>query len=206
MGEHRHTDLLETRPAPAPCTPEAMIGLVLAARREGDPALASALEALPAPVYLTDRDGWITHFNAACVAFAGRTPEPGRDRWCVSARLYNEGGAWLAHGEGPLAIALQERVAIRGALMVAERPDGSRITFLPYPTPLLDDAGEIAGAVNVLIDITDQRQPDALIAQAVRCRRLADSVTDKATVETLLKMAADYEIAAETLRAAIEGG
>jgi two-component sensor histidine kinase len=35
-----------------------------------------------------------------------------------------------------MAIALKERRAIRNAETVAERPDGPRVPFIPYPTPL----------------------------------------------------------------------
>jgi hypothetical protein len=45
-----------------------------------------------------------------------------------------------------MAMALKEKRAIRGAEAVAERPDGTRVPFLAYPTPLLDEAGLLAGA------------------------------------------------------------
>ena len=53
--------------------------------------------------------------------------------------------------------------------------------------------GDIAGAVNILIDVTDHRQAGALKAQAMRCRRLAQSLTDQRAVDTLLLMAAEYD-------------
>jgi hypothetical protein len=33
------------------------------------------------------------------------------------------------------------------------RPDGTRVTFLPFPTPLFDEYGGLKGAVNILIDL-----------------------------------------------------
>jgi two-component system CheB/CheR fusion protein len=50
---------------------------------------------------------------------------------------------------------LKERRAIRGMAAVAERPDGTRVPFLAYPTPLYDRSGNLAGAVNVLIDASE---------------------------------------------------
>ena len=44
----------------------------------------SVLDALPAPVYLTDPDGLVTYWNRACAEFAGREPQLGKDRWCVT--------------------------------------------------------------------------------------------------------------------------
>jgi two-component sensor histidine kinase len=43
---------------------------------------------------------------------------------------------------------------------IAERPDGSRICFVPYPTPLRDETGTLLGAVNMLVDITTRKQAE----------------------------------------------
>ena len=39
-----------------------------------------------------------------------------------------------------MAVALKEGRAVRGAEVIAERPDGTRVPILPYPTPLRDEA------------------------------------------------------------------
>jgi PAS domain S-box-containing protein len=57
-----------------------------------------------------------------------------------------------------MALALKQRRPIRGTEAVAERPDGTRVPFLPYPTPLFDDSGALIGAVNVLVDISEQKR------------------------------------------------
>jgi PAS domain S-box-containing protein len=119
----------------------------------------SLLEAIPAAIYTTDNDGNITFFNEAAVEFAGRRPELG-EKWCVSWKLYNLDGSPLAHDECPMAIALKEKRAVRGMEAVAERPDGTRRTFMAYPTPLLDDTGAMLGAINMLIDTTDRHEAE----------------------------------------------
>src|SRR5437660_1613875 len=40
---------------------------------------------------------------------------------------------------------------------IAERPDGTRVHFMPYPTPIKDANGKVIGAVNMLVDITEQK-------------------------------------------------
>jgi PAS domain-containing protein len=180
-------------------SPDELTDITIAAVQRSESELPALLEPLPMPIYLTDAEGWITYFNRACVDFAGRTPVPGQDRWCVSWRLYTEGGACLPHEECPMAVAILERRPVRGAVAVAERPDGTRVLFSPWPTPIFDEAGRLAGAVNILVDITDRRQADALKAQALRCRRLAQSVSNPQTVRTLNLMAADYESKARDL-------
>jgi len=173
--------------------PEEVAGTAVAAAQGGPDALSAQLEALPVPIYVTDANGWVTFFNRACVDFAGRMPVAGQDRWCVTWRLYTESGAFLPHDQCPMAVALKEKRPVRGLVAVAERPDGTRVLFAPYPTPIVDAAGAVTGAVNLMIDVTDARQGDSLAAQARRCRRLAQSVGDKRTIDTLLTMAAEYE-------------
>jgi two-component sensor histidine kinase len=41
---------------------------------------------------------------------------------------------------------------------IAERPDGTRRPFLPFPTPIHDLSGNLFGAVNMLVDITDRKE------------------------------------------------
>jgi two-component sensor histidine kinase len=59
-----------------------------------------------------------------------------------------------------MAVALKEGRAIRNAEAVAERPDGTRIPFIPFPTPLRDAAGKVIGAINMLVDISERRQAE----------------------------------------------
>lgn len=180
-------------------TPDAMIAIVRAAFDQGEAVLRATIESLPLPIYLTDADGWVTHFNRACPDFVGRTPELGRDRWSIAWRLYSESGAYVPAGDCPMAAAVHDNVAVRGIIAVAERPDGHRVAFLSYPTPILDEAGVSIGAINLLVDVIDGGQPDALCAQAARCRRLAESITDARAIATLSQMAADYEARAAAL-------
>ena len=100
-----------------------------------------------------------------------------------------------------MAVAIRQKKPISDVTAVAERPDGSRITFQPHPAPVLDDDGTLIGAVNVLVDVTGRRQASALKAQALRCRRLAQSVGDRKTINTLMLMADDYEEKARELKA-----
>ena len=131
------------------------------------------LNALPAAIYTTDAEGRITFYNDAAVEFAGRRPALG-EAWCVTWKLYNLDGSPLPHSECPMAIALREGKPNRGAEAIAERPDGTRVTFTPYPTPLFDAEGRMVGAVNMLVDITERK------AAEDRQRLLAHEVNHRA--------------------------
>lgn len=128
--------------------------------RESERQMRDLLEAMPAAVYTTDAAGRITFYNKAAVEMAGRTPQPG-DEWCVTWRLYTPDGTSLPHDQCPMAIALREDRPVRGVEAVAERPDGTRVPFIPYPTPLHDASGRLIGAINMLLDITDLKQAES---------------------------------------------
>jgi two-component sensor histidine kinase len=119
------------------------------------------LDALPAAVYTTDAAGMVTFYNRAAAELAGREPQIGQDQWCVTWRLYRPDGTPLPHDQCPMAVALKEGRPVRGVELLVERPDGLRVPVLPYPTPLLDDAGRLVGAINMLVDIRDRRHAEA---------------------------------------------
>ena len=129
------------------------------------PSDQNLLNCLPLAIYTTDAHGRITFFNDAAASFAGRQPAVG-EMWCVTWRLFWPNGAPLPHDQCPMAIALRERRPVRGVEALAERPDGSRVPFMPYPTPLFDESGELIGAINALVDLTDQKHAQAQFAQA----------------------------------------
>jgi PAS domain S-box-containing protein len=76
----------------------------------------------------------------------------------------------MPHDQCPMALALKEQREIRDMEVVAERPDGTRVHVIPYPTPLYDASGTLIGAVNMLIDITDRKRAD------IHAQRLASFV------------------------------
>jgi PAS domain S-box-containing protein len=158
----------------------------------------AVLDALPAPVYTTDTEGAVTYWNSACVEFAGREPRLGEDRWCVTWQLYTTIGEPLRHEDCPMAQTVKQQVAVRDAIAIAERPDGSRRAFRPYPTPLFGADGTFTGAINVLIDVTEE-QSEALHEQAERCRRLAGALYSRESNIVLCEMAERYEQSAEDL-------
>jgi PAS domain S-box-containing protein len=134
--------------------------LAQARLEESERKLQELLTAIPAAIYTTDAEGRITYFNEAAVELAGRRPTLGSDEWCVTWKLYNPDGTFLPHDECPMAIALKEGRPVRGAEAVAERPDGTRIPFIPFPTPLRDAQGRVTGAINMLVDISERKQAE----------------------------------------------
>ncbi|WP_258590104.1 PAS domain S-box protein [Mesorhizobium sp. AR07] len=118
------------------------------------------LDALPVATYTTDQHGTITYYNRAAADLAGTEPKVGKDKWCVTFKLFTPEGKELPHDECPMAIALKENRPVRNQEAIARRPDGSFFPFLPYPTPLRDEHGNLIGAVNMLLDLTDRQRAE----------------------------------------------
>ena len=128
--------------------------------RENERRFRETIDALPAAIYTTNAEGRITHFNPAAVEFSGRVPELGSDRWCVSWKMFRPDGTLLPHDECPMAVALKEGRIVEGVECIAERPDGRRVWFMPYPRPLRDAEGTIVGGINMLLDISERKQAE----------------------------------------------
>ncbi|MGE0752171.1 MAG: sensor histidine kinase [Variibacter sp.] len=133
--------------------------------RDNDAGLAApdrrwhdVLQALPVAVYMTDPEGRIIFYNEAAVALWGVRPEIGKSEFCGSWKLYWPDGTPLPHDQCPMAVALRERKPNSGMEAIAERPDGTRVPFAPYPVPLWDENGEFIGALNTLVDLSHHKR------------------------------------------------
>jgi len=172
--------------------------------RERERRFRELLGALPAAVYTTDAAGRITYYNDAAAELWGHRPPLGTSEWCGSWKLYWPDGTPLAHNECPMAIALKENRSVRGMEAAAERPDGTRVPFIPYPTPIHDEAGRLVGAVNMLIDITDRKRAEE--QQALLVRELHHRVKNTlATVQAIMGSTARTVDNIEDFKTAIFG-
>ena len=133
------------------------------------------LDALEVAVLMTDADGLLTYFNDAAIGLWGRRPAVG-ETWCGSWKLQWPDGRPMSHDECPMAICLRERRPVRGAAAVAERPDGSRVVFEPFPSPLFDASGVLIGGVNVLVDVTERQNAEEALAATAEALAMSSSV------------------------------
>lgn len=167
-------------------------------------SIYDAIDEFDAPIYVTDSTGLITHFNSSCIEFAGRVPQRGKDRWCVTWRLYSVEGAFLPHDKCPMAEALNKGKAIRGVFAEAERPDGTRVTFAPFPTPVYDNSRSLVGGINALLNVSDGRQICELRTRSKRCQEIAQIIQINSVKQSLLVLAAEYDQAINAIVGATE--
>ncbi len=143
---------------------------------------AALLEALPVAVYTTDAEGRITFFNEAAATLWGNRPVLGVDRWSGAWRLLTPEGEVLPPDQSPMALTLREGRPVRGIAAVAERPDGTRVPFMPYPSPLRDEAGVLTGGINLLVDTSDR---DDVARQSAHLAAIVASSDDAIVSKTL---------------------
>ncbi|HEU4643425.1 MAG TPA: ATP-binding protein [Gemmatimonadaceae bacterium] len=137
-----------------------------------EPLFRHLLEKLPAGAYTCDADGLITYYNPQAVRLWGRAPALNDpvDRFCGSFRLYASDGTPIDHGECWMALALRMDREYNGAELIVERPGGERLTVLAHAAPIHDESGELIGAVNVLVDISDRKRAEEALREADRAK------------------------------------
>lgn len=137
------------------------------ALKESEARYKELMQLLPAAIYTCDSEGRVQLFNQAAVDLWGRAPEAGKDMWCGSWKIFSPiNGAPVPLDTCPMAVALKEGRSVVGEEIIVERPDGVRRNVAPNPKPMFDTSGKIIGAVNMLIDVTEQKNAERTIRES----------------------------------------
>jgi PAS domain S-box-containing protein len=118
------------------------------------------IENIAAPIYACDPHGIITLYNDAAEILWGYKPEVGKDIWHSHLKLFYPDGRPLNPADSPMGIALGEGKSVQGVEIVIETPDGKRLNIIPFPQPMFDKNGVLSGAINILVNITKQKETE----------------------------------------------
>lgn len=149
-----------------------------------------AVDKLPVAAYVTNNEGYITHFNALATELWGRTPDAG-EQWCGAFRLMDLQGETIDHRDCSLARFLRsEPQPVRTALL--ERPGGDVRAVRPHPSWIRDSQNRLVGCLNLLIDVTDDWRSaghaggrDELLAGILRADAIGLTVFDYRNLRTV---------------------
>jgi PAS domain S-box-containing protein len=144
--------------------------------RKRDARYHALIEAIPVATYTCDAAGYLTCFNSAASDLWGHEPQIGKDQWCGSWKMYDSAGAALPFDQCPMATAIKEGRPVRGEIVI-EKPDGSRLAVLAQASPLTDESGAVEGAVNLLMDITAQKQVEKAAAERAAIVKSSDDAS-----------------------------
>ncbi|HWI57848.1 MAG TPA: ATP-binding protein, partial [Bacillota bacterium] len=125
---------------------------------------------LPTAVYACNANGELTFYNERAVAIWGRRPSPGEtgERFCGCLQALMAAGKAVLREELPLVDACHSGRSFRNVEGIIERPDGSRVNVLVNIDPIRDSEGKVVGAINVLTDITQQKEAEEVLQQQNR--------------------------------------
>lgn len=153
-------------------------------------------DVLPTGACLCAADGRVTHFTLPAAELWGRTPDLTTEapRWCGAWRLYDEAGRPMPHDASWLARAVADGIPYHGRRLQIERPDGERRHAVSYASPVLDEAGNVVGGLNLLVDVTDQERAAAAERDRLRVRG-----------EQLVALACDIRASLTPLRRSLRG-
>jgi signal transduction histidine kinase len=124
---------------------------------------------VPIAVYCCDGAGVIQEYNHRAAELWGRKPAPGDtdERFCGSFKLYRPDGSYLPHEECPMGDVLTGKMpGVHDAEVHIERPDGSRVIVVVSVAPLMDERGEIRGAINCFYDVTERKRMEEFLWQS----------------------------------------
>ncbi len=143
------------------------------------------LDLLPIATFICDAQGTILQYNNRAAKIWGRAPAPGQthDDFNAGSRFFTLDGQPAERSL--VAEVLSTGTAVRDVERMVERADGTRIIVSINIDPLRDANGELVGAVNCFLDITDRKR----VASALETSRLL-------ALEQEQRLAATYEHAA----------
>lgn len=144
---------------------------------ESERKLHFVLDALPVVVYLTDANGYITNYNKTAADLWGKSVLKDAVKWSGSHKLYLSSGAFISDEECPMAVAIKQNKIIYGEELISECPQGTRTNMIVFVTPYTNVQGEVIGALNVLVDITERKQlEEKLTSLSLVARKTSNAV------------------------------
>jgi PAS domain S-box-containing protein len=147
------------RPASRPI-PQAMSAML----RASD----GILDMLPIATFISDARGRILQYNRRAAEIWGQTPEPGQthDEFRQSSNFRDLDGRPM--GRSLLSEVLETGIAVRDSERMVVRPDGSKLYVSVNIDPLHDSKGQLVGAVNCFLDITERKRVDQALESSRR--------------------------------------
>ena len=137
--------------------------------RESQGRYRTLFDLAPIAVYSCDASGVVRDYNNRAAELWGRKPAPGDtdERFCGSFKLYRPDGSYMPHEQCPMGDVLCGKMpGVHDAEVHIERQDGSRVIVIVNIAPLMDERGEIRGAINCFYDVTERKRMEELLWQS----------------------------------------
>ena len=126
--------------------------------RKRENLLGKIFEVLPVGLWITDREGRLISGNPAGIKIWGAEKKVGIDEYGVFRAWRLPSGEEIKPDEWALAKTIREGVTIKSELLEIEGFDREKRTILNSTAPVLDNDGNVDGAIVVNQDITEVKK------------------------------------------------
>jgi PAS domain S-box-containing protein len=144
------------------------VGIDITRRKEAETelrhreyVLKRIFDVLPIGLWFADRDGTLLRGNPAGVRIWGAEPTVPVNGYGIFKARRLPSGEEVGADEWALVRTIREGVTIKDELLEIDAFDGQKRIIYNYTTPILDDGGNVLGAIVVNNDVTEQKRAEA---------------------------------------------
>jgi PAS domain S-box-containing protein len=144
------------------------VGIDITRRKEAETelrhreyVLKRIFDVLPIGLWFADRDGTLLRGNPAGVRIWGAEPTVPVNGYGIFKARRLPSGEEVGADEWALVRTIREGVTIKDELLEIDAFDGRKRIIYNYTTPILDDGGNVLGAIVVNNDVTEQKRAEA---------------------------------------------
>jgi PAS domain S-box-containing protein len=128
--------------------------------------LQKIYDLLPIGLWIADKNGKLLSGNPAGIKIWGAEPHVGIEEYGVFKAYKMPSHEEIQPSEWALAHTITEGVTIENELLEIEAFDGKKKLILNYTAPVIDDAGNITGAIIVNQDVTEEKKLEQSLAES----------------------------------------
>ncbi|MBR9980003.1 MAG: PAS domain S-box protein [Desulfatitalea sp.] len=146
------------------------------ALRQRESVLQRIFDILPVGLWFTDKDGNLLRGNPTGIRIWGAEPKVSPADYGVFKARRLPSGDEIGPGDWALVRSIREKATVVDELLEIDALDGQKRIILNFTAPILDDAGNVEGAIVVNQDVTERERAEAereaLQAQLLQAQKM----------------------------------
>jgi len=153
--------------------------------KKSESLLQKIFDVLPVGLWFADKDGKLLRGNPAGVKIWGAEPKISPSEYGIFKARRLPSGEEIAPEDWALAHTVSEGVTVVDEMLEIDAFDGKKKVILNYTAPVLDDRGELQGAIVVNLEITQLKEAEKKLQHTLDSLRKAFSTTIQVTISAV---------------------